>query len=107
LETELFDEIKKAEPDITQSLYYQDYGDAAAARSQNQMPLFLSFSSASKFADTLDSGVDTSRHTTDAYVDIQYSTPAPAALANLAALSWLNCSGHIHIGVLGALELRR
>jgi len=106
LETELYDEVKKAEPKITDSLYYTDYGDAALARTQSQIPLFLCFSSAPRFSEELDSGVATSRHTTDAYMDLQYQG-TPAGLANLSALSWLNCSGRIHLGPTGSLELDR
>jgi hypothetical protein len=104
LQVELYDEAKKSQKQISSSLYYQDYSDSALARTQNQIPLFLSFSSAPRFSDELDSGVKSNRHTTDSYMDITYNN-TPTGLSNFASMSWLNASGRIYLGSSGALTL--
>jgi len=82
----LWNEAKKCEPEITSSRYYTDFENPADAGTLRQPPIFMSLQAAPKFSDDMLSGISTTRHNIEAYVDFTFATAQPATVAAYAFL---------------------
>jgi hypothetical protein len=91
---ELF-EASKSVTDLEQSVFYPNY-KGVVARTKNMPPVLISFDSAPKFSEELQSGLHSARFGGDAglYVDVTFRT-GTAALATLECVAYLKHTSRI------------
>jgi hypothetical protein len=91
---ELYESAKSVHP-IEESVFYPNY-KGTVARTKNQPPILVSFDSAPKFSEELQSGLHSARFGGDAglYVDVTFRT-GTTALATLECVAFLKHTSRI------------
>ena len=100
----LWNECRKSEPAISTSRYYTDYENAADAGTLRQPPIIMNFQAAPKFADDMLSGIQTTRHNVEAYIDFTFRTAQPATVS---AFCFLKHTVRIYEDANGQLQVQK